>query len=87
MLVMKCLRPSKLEVLQFLDYKDNPGAIKSLFNQVIVFRKATDEERFLWRSIMHLIEAQDDQLVCLREQWHRDRPLIYILRQDFPGLR
>ena len=39
-----------LAVPQFSDYKDDPGAIKSLFNQFIAYREATDEEFLLWRS-------------------------------------
>ncbi len=41
---------AKLDVLQFPDYKHNPGAIKSLFNQFIEFREATDEELLLFHA-------------------------------------
>jgi hypothetical protein len=44
---------AKLEVLQFSDYKDNPGAIKSLFNQFIAFREATYEGHLLRPSMAH----------------------------------
>ena len=52
---------AKLEVLQFSNYKDNPGTIKSLFNQFFAFH-ATDEERLLWRSIMHRPQAHNVSL-------------------------
>ena len=51
-----------LNVFQFSDYKNNPGTIKSLFYQFVKFREATDEKFLLWRSIIHLLDAQDASL-------------------------
>jgi hypothetical protein len=51
-----------LAVFQFSDYKDNPGRDQITLYQFFVYREATDEERLLWRSIIHLIDDQDVSL-------------------------
>ena len=51
-----------LDVLNFLNYKDNPEEIKSHFSQFIAFCEAMDEEHLLWRSMADLIKARDISL-------------------------